>query len=187
MLTTPPLEPLLELVARLEAEGVRCALGGSGLLAALGLTETVHDWDLTVDASLEQLVPIAGGWLFETAGSSGVHADAKLMFPARSIEIIARFAFHGPRGVIRIPTVVTGRWRGVPLGSPEAWLAAYHLLERPAKRDLLLGRLLARGHDPAVVERLLAEPLPAELAAMLAALRPPGRVPGGAGPTSSTT
>ena len=187
MLTTPPLEPLLELVARLEAEGIRCALGGSGLLAALGLTETVHDWDLTVDASVEQLVPFAGGWPFETAGSSGVHADAKLMFPAHSIEIIARFAFHGPRGAIRIPTVVTGRWRGVPLGSPEAWLSAYHLLERPAKRDLLLGHLLAHGHDQAVVERLLAEPLPAGLAGMLAALRPPGRVPGGAAPTSSTT
>lgn len=186
MLTTPPLEPLLELVARLEAEGIRCALGGSGLLAALGLTGTVHDWDLTTDATLEQLVPLAGEWPFETVGSSGVHADAKLMFPAHSIELIARFAFHGPRGVIRIPTMVTGRWRGVPLGSPEAWLAAYHLLERPAKRDLLLGHLLARGHDGAVVESLLAEPLPTDLAGMLATLRPPGRARGAAAPISST-
>lgn len=187
MLTTPPIEPLLVLVARLEAEGIRCALGGSGLLAALGLTETAHDWDLTTDATLEQLVPLAGGWPFETAGSSGVHADAKLMFPAQSIEIIARFAFHGPRGVIRIPTLVTNRWRGVPLGSPEAWLAAYHLLERPAKRDLLLGHLRARGHDGTVVERLLAEPLPAELAGMLTSLRPPGPARGSASPPSSTT
>ena len=187
MLTTPPLEPLRSLVARLEAEGIRCALGGSGLLAALDLTQTAHDWDLTADASLEQLVPLAGGWPFETAGSSGVHADAKLMFPAHSIEVIARFAFHGPRGVIRIPTVVAGRWRGVPLGSPEAWLAAYHLLERPAKRDLLLDHLRARGHDGTVVERLLAEPLPPELAGMLVSLRTPGRAHGGAAPPSSTT
>ena len=57
---TPPLEPLLELVARLEAEGIRCAPGGGGRHAALGLTETVHDWDLTVDASLEQLAPLGG-------------------------------------------------------------------------------------------------------------------------------
>ena len=187
MFITPPLEPLRSLVTRLEEEDVRCALGGSGLLAALGLIDTVHDWDLTVDASLERLIPLAGGWPFETAGSSGVHADAKLMFPSHSIEIIARFAFHGPRGVIRIPTVVTGRWQGVPLGSAEAWLVAYHLLERPAKRDLLLGHLRARGHDGTVVERLLAEPLPAELAGMLAALRPPGPARPGAAPTSSTT
>ena len=185
MLTTPPLEPLLELVARLEAAGLRCALGGSGLLAALGLSETVHDWDLTVDAPLDQLVPLAGGWPFETVGSSGAHADAKLMFPAHSIEIIARFAFHGPRGVIRIPTVVTGRWRGVPLGSPEAWLAAYHLLERPAKRDLLLDHLRRRGHDNGLVERLLAEQLPGELAGILTSLRDLG-LDDGAG-TSSTT
>jgi hypothetical protein len=187
MLTTPPLEPLLALVARLEAGGIRCALGGSGLLAALGLTVTAHDWDLTADAPLEQLVPFAGGWPFETAGPGGVHADAKLRFPAHSIEIIARFAFHGPRGVIRIPTVVTGRWRGVPLGSPEAWLAAYHLLERPANRDLLLGHLRTRGHDDGVVQMLLAEPLPGELAEMLASLRDRGRALGDAAPTSSVT
>jgi hypothetical protein len=187
MLTTPPIEPLLALVARLEATGIRCALGGSGLLAALGLTETAHDWDLTTDAPLDQLVPLAGGWPFATAGSSGVHADAKLMFPGHSIEVIARFAFHGPRGVIRIPTVVASRWRGLPIGSPEAWLAAYHLLERPAKRDLLLGHLRARGHDDGVVERLLAEPLPTDLAGTLTSLRAPDRAPGDATPTSSTT
>jgi hypothetical protein len=185
MLTIPPIEPLLVLVARLEAEGIRCALGGSGLLAALGLTETVHDWDLTVDAPLDQLVPLAGGWPFETAGSSGVHADAKLMFPAHSIEIIARFALHGPRGVIHVPTVVAGRWRGVPIGSPEAWLAAYHLLERPAKRDLLLGHLRARGHDDGVIETLLAEPLPGELSGMLISLQDPDRTRDGATPPSS--
>jgi hypothetical protein len=187
MLTTPPLEPLQSLVARLEAEGICCALGGSGLLAALGLTGTVHDWDLTADASLERLVQLPHGWPFETVGSSGIHADAKLMFPEHSIEIIAHFAFHGPRGVIHIPTVVTGHWRGVPLGSPEAWLAAYHLLERPAKRDLLLGHLRERGHDDGVVARLLAEPLPAELAGMLASLRPTGQAREGGAPASRTT
>jgi hypothetical protein len=75
----------------------------------------------------------------------------------------------------------------VPLASPEAWLAAYHLLERPAKRDLLLGHLRSRGHDEAVLERLLAEPLPGELAEMLTALRGPDGAPGGASPPSSTT
>ena len=169
-LATPPLEPLLEIVARLEGEGIRCALGGSGLLAALGLGTVVRDWDLTAEAPLERLLPVARRLPHETAGSSGVHADAKLLFPGLAIEIIARFAFHGPRGVIRIPTVVGGRWHGVPLGSPEAWAVAYHLLERPAKRDLLLGHLREHGHDPEVVACLLHEPLPEEIAATLAAL-----------------
>ena len=170
MLTTPPLEPLLEIVARLESEGIVCALGGSGLLAALELADTVRDWDLTAEAPLERLLPIAHGWPYETAGSDELHADAKLMFPGRSVEVIAQFAFRVPGGTVRIPTVVTGRWRGVPLGSPEAWAVAYDLLDRPAKRDLLLGHLRARGHDPALVERLLAEPLPERTARWIAAL-----------------
>ena len=173
MIATPPLAPLLAIVARLEAAGIRCALGGSGLLAALGLTDTVHDWDLTADAPLERLVPLARDWPFETAGSSGVHADAKLMFPRQAIEVIARFAFHGPRGVIRIPTVTAGRWRGVPLASAEAWLVAYDLLERAAKRDLLLDHLRAHGHDRGVIARLLAEPLPGALADLLRSLDAP--------------
>ncbi len=167
---TPPLGPLLEVVARLERAGIACALGGSGLLVALGLAGTARDWDLTAEAPLERLVPIAHGLAYETAGSSGVHADAKLMLPGVAIEVIARFAFHGPRGVIRIPTRVSGRWRGVPLGSPEAWAAAYHLLGRPAKRDLLLGHLRRHGPDRASLAVLLREPLPDDLAAMLAAL-----------------
>jgi hypothetical protein len=169
-LSTPPLEPLLEIVARLEAEGIVCALGGSGLLAALDLADVVRDLDLTAEASLERLIAIARGMPYETAGSDALHADAKLMFPAGSIEVIARFAFHAPGGVVRIPTVVTGRWRGVPLGSPEAWAVAYDLLGRAGKRDLLLDHLRARGHDRAMVARLLAEPLPEAIARALAAL-----------------
>jgi hypothetical protein len=171
--TTPPLEPLLEIIARLQREGIVCALGGSGLLAALGLAGTVHDWDLTAEAPLARLLPIARGMRHETAGSDSLHADAKLMFPDLAVEVIAQFAFHAPRGVVRIPTVVTGHWRGVPLGSPEAWAVAYDLLARPAKRDLLIGHLRARGHDRGIVTRLLAEPLPQETARWLAGLRAP--------------
>jgi hypothetical protein len=170
---TPPLEPLLEIVARLQQEGIVCALGGSGLLAALGLTDAVRDWDLTAEAPLERLLPIAHGMRYETAGSDGLHADAKLMFPDLAVEVIAQFAFHAPGGVVRIPTVVTAAWRGVPLGSPEAWAVAYDLLDRPAKRDRLIDHLRAHGHDRLVVARLLAEPLPPETTRWLAGLRAP--------------
>jgi hypothetical protein len=187
-LTTPPLEALLEIVARLERERITCALGGSGLLAALGLVQVVHDWDLTADEPLERLLPVARGLAHETAGSDHLHADAKLMFPDHSVEIIARFAFHTARGVVHIPTVVTGHWRGVPLASPEAWAVAYDLLDRPAKRDLLLGHLRGHGADRATVARLLAEPLPTEVAGRIAALQTaPAPRPRGAGRTSRST
>ena len=167
---TPPLPPLLDVVARLEALGIPCALGGSGLLAALGLADRVGDWDLTTDATVEEMLPAARGLAWERAGSDALHADAKLMFPELDIEVIARFAFHVPGGVVRIPTVVTGRWRGVPLGSPEGWAVAYDLLGRAGKRDRLLAHLRAHGHDAAVVRVLRAQPLPPGIAAALAAL-----------------
>jgi hypothetical protein len=180
--STPPFEPLLEVVARLERAGIACALGGSGLLVALGLGRVARDWDLTTDAALDRLTPVVAGSSWTTTGSGGVHADAKLMLPEVSIEIISGFAFHGPRGVIRVPTIVTRHWRGVPVGSPEAWLAAYHLLGRPAKRDLLLAHLSANGSDAGALARLLEEPLPGELAGMLRGLARIGSDPRSPGP-----
>jgi hypothetical protein len=167
---TPPLEPLREVVARLAGAGVACALGGSGLLMALGLAERAHDWDLTADAPLERLFPAARGLAWTTCGTSGVHADAKLMLPQIGTEIIARFAFRVPGGIVRVPTLVTRHWHGVPIGSPEAWLVAYHLLGRPAKRGLLLGHLRAAGADSAALAWLMAQPLPPELRSTLADL-----------------
>ena len=71
---------------------------------------------------------------------------------------------------MRIPTIVSARREGIPLGSPEAWAVAYALLERPEKSQRLLQWLQARGADARAVVRLLAEPLPVPLAARLAAL-----------------
>ncbi len=170
MLETPPIEPLLDVVARVERAGIVCALGGSGLLAALGLVDSVRDWDLTADAPLERLLPLARGLRYETAGSDALHADAKLVLPDLAVEVIAEFAFRVPRGVVRIPTVVTGCWRDLPLASPEAWAVAYDLLDRPAKRDLLVAYLRARGADREIAARLLAEPLPERTAGWLVAL-----------------
>jgi hypothetical protein len=72
--------------------------------------------------------------------------------------------------VVRLPTIVTGRWIGVPTGSPEVWAAAYHLMGRPEKSSLLFGLLEKRGAEEAPIARLLAEPLPQELREQLARL-----------------
>jgi hypothetical protein len=74
----PPLEPLRAVLARLEAAGVPHALGGSGLLAALGLVERVNDWDVTCDADLDTLANLFADSPHERFGNSGCHADHKL-------------------------------------------------------------------------------------------------------------
>ena len=175
----PPLAPLADVGRRLDAAGIEWALGGSGLLHALGLASEVRDWDLTVDsdpattrAALADLAPVLHG-------NSGIHADHKLVCCDAAVEVICRFAFFGDRGVIRIPLRVTRRWNGVPIGSPEAWAVAYTLMiaERPGRADkarALFDWVRAHGADAGVLAALAAEPLPPELADTLHALAAAG-------------
>jgi len=182
--THPPLEPLRAALAKLAAAGVPHALGASGLCAALGLVDRVNDWDVTCDSDLATLERVFAGEPTVSFGNSGCHADHKLNLRGGEIELIARFAFFVPGGVVRIPTFVTRTWNGVPVGSPEAWAVAYALMgvlddeahreRRSARADALFGWLDTHGADPLAVRTLLAEPLPAAIADRLAAL-PPAR------------
>lgn len=166
----PPIAPLQELVRRLEHAGIEVALGGSGLLVALELAETAHDWDLTTDAPIDSFAPLLSDHTTERIGPSGVHADQKLMLPDLRIEVISEFAMRSGEGVVRLPTIVTGRWKEVPIGSPEVWVVAYTLLGREAKAELLLAWLEDRGADGRALERMLAQPLPRTLRDQLTAL-----------------
>ena len=166
----PDLRPLRQVAAALEAAGIPFALGGSGLLAALGLARTVHDWDLTTDAGLEPVSAGLGGQRTEIVGPGGVHEDSKLRFAGGTVELIVRMAIRTEAGACRIPTMTGGAWRGVPLGSPEAWAVAYALLGREEKAGLLFGYLESRGAGRGAVARLLAEPLPEAVAARVRAL-----------------
>ena len=170
MKSSPALAPVVARVKRLEHSGLVVALGGSGLLAALGLADRVRDWDLTTDAALEPVLEALAGEPLSLHGSDTLHADRKVVLDDGAIEIIVGFAFHVDGGVVRIPTIVTGRWQGLPLGSPEGWAVAYELLGRPGKSETLLAHLAAVGADEQAIARLLREPLPAALAARLAAL-----------------
>ena len=184
-LDAPPLAPLRDLLARLDRAGHAYALGASGLLAALGLVAKVNDWDVQVDASIDELARATQGVASARFGNDGVHADHKLSFDAERVELIAGFAFFGRgtrgrgrgSGVVTIPFAVTGTWQGLPLASPTAWAAAYALmgeLEDSARRreraDLLFAWLRGRAPERAVIDALLAQPVPAELAARLRAL-----------------
>jgi hypothetical protein len=167
--SSPPAGPLLDTLHRLERAGFVVALGGSGLLAALGLGEEAHDWDLTTDASPDDVAAHLPAEI-ERVGSSGIHADHKLRLAGGVVEIICGFAIRSGADVVRIPTVVSARAEGVPLGSPEAWAVAYALLGRAEKSERLLKWLDQRGAEAGAVARMLAEPLPQPLAARLAAL-----------------
>lgn len=169
-IASPPLEPLQDVVSRLERAGLVCALGGSGLLASLGLANSVRDWDLTTDEPLERAIEAIEDLQPGRVGPDGLHADHKLLVRGGEIELIVGFAIGTSEDIVRLPTLVTGRWRGVPLGSPEVWAVAYALMERDEKASALFRLLGRRGADPAAVARLAREPLPAALREKLVSL-----------------
>lgn len=175
VVSAPPFALLRDRIERIERAGVTVALGGSGLLAALQLTDHVRDWDLTTDAPLEQVTAALAGEPYRASGGDHLHADHKLALSDGQVEVIVGFAFHTPAGVVRIATIVSARPDGLPLGSPEGWAVAYALLGRPAKSKALLAYLATHGVEPGAQARLLDEPLPSELAGKLAAL-PTSRV-----------
>ena len=177
----PPREPLRVVTARLDAAGIEWAVGGSGLLAALGLVEHVNDWDVQVECDPEPLKFLFATLPHEFHGHGGCHADWKLAFEAQRTELIPRFAFFAPAGVVRIRLHVTRHWLGLPIASPEGWAVAYWLMgrddepeqraRRAARAELLFTWLDQAGADAARLDELLAEPLPAELAQRLQRLR----------------
>ncbi len=182
---TPPFELLNDLSRRLSAARVHHALGASGLLFAHGLVDHVGDWDVTVEGSRATIEPLVADLTPRFVGSSGVHADSKLVLHDAQVELILDFAFVVEGGTIaRMPTMVAGEWRGIPLGALEVWAVAYSLLGRSASAELVFARLALTGADPAALARLAAEPLPAALAARISSL--PLRHPvAGTGPSGS--
>jgi len=132
---------------------------------------------VTCDADIEALAACFAGQPQGRFGNSGCHADHKLTLEGGAIELIARFAFFVPGGIVRIPTRVSAHWQGVPIGSPEGWAVGYALMgelenapRRTDRAERLLAHLAARGADGRTVGELLAQPLPPALAARLAAL-----------------
>lgn len=173
--SAPPISALRSVLERLEGEGLVVALGGSGLLAALGLADRVRDWDLTTDGDADRVAAILAGKVEAAHGPGPLHADRKLVLAGGAVEVIVGLAFQCGGGRVRIPTLVSGRADGIPLGSPEGWAVAYHLLGREQKRDALLQHLERHGADAGAVAGLVREPLPEALAARLTALPVTGR------------
>lgn len=160
---------LRPVVERLTSAGVELALGGSGLLLSLGLVQQVRDWDLNTDAPLEQVEAALGAAPRAAAPhGDGPYASAyrlDLNPGGQPVDLMGRFAVRTESGICHMPTVVSGTWRGIPVGSPEVWAVAYRLIGRPQKADLLSAFLAREGARPQVTARLLQEPLPAPVRA----------------------
>lgn len=141
-LRTPPLTLVSHVQRVLSRRSIPSAVGGSGLLASLGLIGTVNDWDLVADAqpaaveaALDEL-----SLRYSRAEQSGVfRTQALFTIDAgdHQIDVLVRFALQGPNGVIDIPARLGHWWRGLQMAEPEDWYLAYRLMGRQARAELL--------------------------------------------------
>jgi hypothetical protein len=158
---------LKAVASALRAAQVDFALGASGLLCSLGLHDRVSDWDLTTDAPLDAVrkavAPIDGRVVPHSDPPFATEYRLAIDGDGPAIDLIGRFAIHTEAGICKLPTVVCATWEGVPVGSPEVWAVAYHLMQRHEKARMLSDYVRRTGARRAVVMHLLAQPLPPEV------------------------
>ena len=139
----PATETVRRVVDALTGAGLVPAVGGSGLLVALGLADVANDWDLTVDADVSAVraaLESAAIPYRDAAERGGVYETGERFVVDggdHDVDLLVQFALRGPDGPEPIATRVTGSWCGLPIGDPVEWQRAYRLLGRDAKAATL--------------------------------------------------
>jgi hypothetical protein len=138
---------------RLREHDVPFLLGGSGLLHALGIDVPVRDIDLMLRGEdRDRFEAAVDEWLVTVTTDPGPVLTsawkATLDVLGGEVEGLGGLGFAG--GPV-LPFRAGGEWRGVPLGAPEIWWAAYRAY-KPDRAALL--EPLVPG---AARERILAE------------------------------
>jgi len=142
----PDLEELQKLSKTLQTANISHALGGSGLLWALGISVEVNDWDITTTCPLEHIESALQDYDYVVHYANGIYASdylIKIVLKNSHVDIIGNFAIKTKTEVISINTIITGYWNDVPLGCPYEWHKAYSAMKRTHKIELLAKYLLS--------------------------------------------
>lgn len=126
----------------LTAAGVAHALGGGALRWALGLADTVRDWDLTTDVDEPRVRAALHAFDVTTLPAKAPFRSAyalRVLVDGEDVEVIGRFAVATQGGVEAIATHVWGEAHGVPLADPRDWARAYRAMGRTEAADALEG------------------------------------------------
>jgi hypothetical protein len=157
--------PLAALATALDGHGVTWRLGGSGLLAALGLTDQVGDLDVMVAAEdIDDVTAACCDWVVEveTGRPPAPWCNdwlARLDVDGTPADVIGGLCVVAPSGRVVVPLDLGGHLDvagvAVPLADPAVWWWVYRAY-KPAKAALL--ETVVPVERRAVVERALGPP-----------------------------
>jgi hypothetical protein len=141
-MTLPSLDLIKRLQDQLSLAGISSVVGGSALIASLGITVTINDWDLVIDDDPKDVQQVLDelGLSYKKVGPSGIfktEALFKISAENHEIDVMVRFALDTPKGVVSIPACPGKVWRGLTMARPEDWEVAYRLMGRHEKATLL--------------------------------------------------
>lgn len=141
---TPPLETVRALQVALAEAGVVAVVGGSGLLASLGLVGEARDWDLVLPPgsgeTAERVLAALGLEARRAAGGHPLYAtEAIFAVDAgdHTIDVLVGFAIRTSAGVVEIPARPGGHWRSLVMARTDDWAVAYRAMGRDARAELL--------------------------------------------------
>lgn len=139
-------EALRQVAGALHAAGIDWRLGGSGLLAVLGIDVEVHDLDVTAAADdLDAVERACAPWIVARhLGPAPPPWCSDWLLRARTgvveVDLIGGFCLLGPAGRTAVPQDLGGRLDldgvVVPLADPAVWWWVYRTY-RPAKAAAL--------------------------------------------------
>jgi hypothetical protein len=139
----PSTEVVRQVLDAIENAGLPAAIGGSGLLAALGLVQDVRDWDVTTEGDLATVEAAlrATGYPVSLAppGDPRYRTRARYLVDGgdHEVDVMVDFAVATPGGIEAFATRVTQTWLGLPIGDPAVWARAYRAIDRPARAAVL--------------------------------------------------
>jgi hypothetical protein len=158
------LNNLMSVVKILDQNNIKYALGGSGLLLSLGLTDKVNDWDITIEIPKNDLLNILKFNELKEIESGDHPFFSKYKFLIHNfnpkVEIIGYFSIKTENGVCNLPSISVRKWRGIQIGSPEVWYVAYSLMNRIEKANKLFYYLKVNGANENIINLMLKEPMP---------------------------
>ncbi|WP_162893099.1 hypothetical protein [Microbacterium halotolerans] len=142
----PPTETVAAIVAALAEHGFPVAVGGSAVLASLGLVDRVRDWDVTCEGDpdeIAQALDVLGlTWTAPPSAGRPFATDARYVVDAgdHEIDVLVGFAAWDGDRIERFPVRTSTTWLGLPIADPDVWTNAYRLIGRPERAAVLSSR-----------------------------------------------